>query len=167
MNPDAVQVYVTGGTFDKEYNFLTGDFFFKDTHLIDMFKKGRCTVDLDIKTLMMVDSLEMTEADREIIAYNCKNCKHENILITHGTDTMVETAIYLSNHGLDNKTIILTGAIIPTAFGTSSDGYFNLGSSLAFAQALNPGIYIVMNGRVFDWDDVKKNRSTGFFEYIK
>lgn len=161
-----VQVFVTGGTFDKEYNFITGELYFKDTHLPEMFSRGRCTFEVDIKTLMMVDSLEMTEADREIIAHNCRRSSFRHIIITHGTDRMVETARHLAQTDFKDKTIVLTGAMIPYAFGTSSDGFFNLGSALAFAQTLPPGIYIVMNGRYFHWDKVRKNLNTGNFEEI-
>ena len=162
-----IQVFVTGGTFDKEYNYITGELYFKDTHLKNMFNRGRCTVDIDVKTLMMLDSLELTPADRAIIAHSCKRTKAKHILITHGTDTMVETASFLAaDLELGHKTIVLTGAMIPYAFGTSSDGFFNLGSALAFVQTLQAGVYIVMNGRYFDWNNVRKNRSTGFFEEI-
>lgn len=166
MNKEFIQIFITGGTFDKEYNFITGELYFKDTHLALMFERGRCTLDLDIKTLMMIDSLEMTDADRDIIVHNCKSTKTNRILITHGTDTMVNTAQRLSDAKIKGKTIILTGAMIPYAFGNSSDGFFNIGSSLGFVQTLNPGVYISMNGRYFDWDNVKKNRQTGFFENI-
>ena len=157
-----IQVFVTGGTFDKEYDFITGELYFKDTHLSKMFEAGRSTLDLDVKTLMMVDSLEMTDADREIIVHNCKNCKSDHVLLTHGTDRMVATAEILAQHTIP-KTIVLTGAMIPIAFGTSSDGYFNLGSALAFAQILPSGVYIAMNGRYFNWNEVVKNRDTGYF----
>ena len=162
-----IQVFVTGGTFDKEYNFITGELFFKDTHLKSMFERGRSTLDIDVKTLMMVDSLEMTEADRDIIIHNCRKTRSKQIIITHGTDRIVETAAELAKADIKNKTIVLTGAMIPYAFGTSSDGFFNLGSALAFAQTLAPGIYVAMNGRYFAWNNVKKNRNTGFFEEIK
>ncbi len=162
-----IQVFVTGGTFDKEYNLITGELFFKDTHLSEMFERGRCTLDIDIKTLMMVDSLEMTDEDREIIVHNCRKSSASSILITHGTDRMVDTARTLAQAGLPAKTIVLTGAMIPYAFGSSSDGFFNLGSALAFAQAKPPGIYIVMNGRCFTWDNVRKNRQTGNFEEME
>lgn len=162
-----VQLYVTGGTFDKEYDYITGELFFKDTHLQDMIERGRCTLNLDIKTLMMVDSLEMTDADREIISHNCKSTKLNKIIITHGTDTMVETAKMLAAEDIAEKTIVLMGAMIPYAFGTSSDGFFNLGSALAFVQTLPPGVYIVMNGKCFDYDNVRKNRQTGYFESLK
>lgn len=166
MQKDYIQIFITGGTFDKEYNFITGELYFKDTHLNEMFVRGRCTLDLDIKTLMMVDSLEMTKADRDIIKHNCLSTKTDKIIITHGTDTMVDTAKVLSEANILGKTIVLTGAMIPYAFGTSSDGFFNMGSSLGFVQALAPGVYISMNGRYFHWDNVKKNRQTGFFENI-
>jgi len=166
MGEEFIQVYITGGTFDKEYNFITGELYFKDTHLSEMFVRGRCTLELDIKTLMMVDSLEMTVADREIITHNCKSTKTNKIIITHGTDTMVETAKELSAANIEGKTIVLTGAMIPYAFGSSSDGFFNMGSSMGFVQTLSPGVYISMNGRYFHWDNVKKNRQTGFFEKI-
>jgi len=162
-----IQVYVTGGTFDKEYNFVNGSLFFKDTHLPEMLDRGRCTLDIDIKTLMMTDSLEMTEEDREIIVHNCQRCTSDQILITHGTDTMVETAKVLANASISGKTIVLAGAMIPYAFGNSSDGFFNLGSALAFVQTLKPGIYIAMNGRWFEWDKVRKNTKTGFFEELQ
>ena len=162
-----IQVFVTGGTFDKEYNYLSGGLFFEDTHLPKMLERGRCRVPYNIKTLMMVDSLEMTESDRQIVAHNCKLSKSDRILITHGTDRMVETAKYLAQNDLPNKTILLTGAMIPYAFGTSSDGFFNLGSALAFVQILPPGVYVAMNGRYFTWDNVQKNRTTGYFEEIE
>ncbi len=161
-----IQVFVTGGTFDKDYNYITGKLYFKDTHLKQMFDRGRCTLDIDVKTLMMVDSLDMNEADRDIIVHNCKKSSSSRILITHGTDRMVETATYLAEANLKDKTIVLTGAMVPYAFGTSSDGFFNLGSALAFVQTLPQGIYIVMNGRYFNWNDVKKNSKTGNFEEL-
>lgn len=164
FNPPFIQVFVTGGTFDKEYNFVTGQLYFKDTHLNEMMERGRCTLDIDIKTLMMVDSLEMTDEDRSIIIHNCKKSSSNHILITHGTDTMHLTAKALAESGIANKTLVITGAMIPYAFGNSSDGFFNLGSALAFVQTLDPGVYIAMNGRCFAWDKVVKNTSTGFFE---
>ncbi len=161
-----IQVFVTGGTFDKEYNYLTGELYFKDTHLNEMFQLGRCGVEIDVRTLMMVDSLEMRDEDRALIIYNCARTPANRILITHGTDRMVETARHLAEANIKDKTIVLTGAMIPYAFGTSSDGFFNLGSSLAFAQVLPPGVYVVMNGRYFNWNRVRKNRQTGTFEEL-
>jgi len=159
-----IQIYVTGGTFDKDYDYINGELFFKDTHLPEMLDRGRSTLDADIKTLMMVDSLDMAEADREIILHNCRRTEAIQIVITHGTDRMVETAKYLAEEGVEGKTIVLVGAMVPYAFGTSSDGFFNLGSALAFVQTLPEGVYVVMNGRYFSWNRVQKNRKTGFFE---
>jgi L-asparaginase len=159
-----IKVFVTGGTFDKEYDELTGELFFKDTHLNEMLRLGRSQITVDIRTIMMVDSLSFTDADRQIILQNCLKAPEEHILITHGTDTMVETASLLAKH-VPDKTIVLTGAMIPYTFG-SSDGLFNLGSALAYVQVLPSGIYVVMNGKYFHWDKVKKNKKTGFFEEI-
>ena len=161
-----IQVFVTGGTFDKDYNYITGELFFKDSHLKSMFTTGRSTLEIDVKTLMMIDSLEMTKEDRNIILHNCKKSKSNHIVITHGTDTMVETARVLSDAQLKDKIIVLTGAMIPFAFGSSSDGFFNLGAAVAFVQTLDPGVYICMNGRYFPHDNVKKNYKTGYFEQI-
>ena len=163
---DLIQVFVTGGTFDKEYNYITGELYFKDTHLQDMFARGRCTLNIVVKTLMMVDSLEMTDEDRQIIIHNCKRSHADKILITHGTDRMVNTAEALAEAVIP-KTIVITGAMVPYAFGTSSDGFFNLGSALAFVQVLQPGVYIAMNGRYFNWNEVRKNSTTGYFESIE
>jgi L-asparaginase len=160
-----LRIFITGGTFDKEYNELDGKLFFKDTHLPEMLKLGRCKVPVEIRTLMLVDSLEMTNADRQIIAEQCRKCKEDRIVITHGTDTMEETARVLGK-SITDKTIILTGAIVPYKFG-SSDGLFNLGSALAFAESLPHGIYVAMNGRCFMWDNVKKNKKTGEFEELR
>ncbi len=157
-----IRVLVTGGTFDKEYDEINGRLYFKQTHLPELFNFGRCSLDISIRTLMMVDSLEMTEEDREIIIRACKRCKEECVVITHGTDTMVKTAQILQSHKI-NKTIVLTGAMIPIKFG-SSDGFFNLGSALAFAQTLPHGVYIAMNGKYFNANNVVKNKKTGFFE---
>ena len=161
-----IQIYVTGGTFDKEYNYITGKLYFKDTHLKSMFERGRSTLHIDVKTLMMIDSVDMTDEDREIILLNCKRTKARKVLITHGTDEIVATAQMLAKANID-KTIILTGAMIPHAFGTSSDGFFNLGAAVAFSQCLDPGVYICMNGRYFRWDNVRKNKKTGYFEKLK
>jgi L-asparaginase len=157
-----IRVLVTGGTFDKEYDELNGTLYFKDTHLPEMLRLGRCRLQVKIRTVMMVDSLEMTQADRELVLSQCGNSPEDRIVVTHGTDTMVETAEVIAR-GNTNKTIVLTGAMVPYAFG-SSDGLFNLGSALSFAQVLPPGVYIAMNGMVFDWDNVRKNRELGVFE---
>ena len=157
-----VRIFVTGGTLDKEYNELNGQLFFKDTHIHEILKLGRSKVDVSIRTLMLIDSLEMTDTDRDIIVESCKRSDENRIVITHGTDTMTTTAKVLAENVKD-KTIVITGAMIPYKFG-SSDGLFNLGSAIAFAQTLPNGVYIAMNGRYFNWDNVKKNRQTGFFE---
>jgi L-asparaginase len=161
----SVRVFVTGGTFDKEYNELTGTLAFQDTHLPEMLRLGRCRLDVSIRTLMMIDSLDMTEADRALIAEQCRAAGEPRIVITHGTDTMVGTAGVLARSFPrdGDKTIVLTGAMVPYAFG-SSDGLFNLGSALSFVQLLEPGVYIAMNGRCFGWDGVQKNPDTGVFE---
>jgi L-asparaginase len=161
-----IRIFVTGGTFDKEYNELTGSLFFKDTHLHEMLRLGRSRVDVSISTLMMIDSLEMSPADRQRIVDECGRAAETRLLITHGTDTMVETAAALAAAPTSaGKTTVLTGAMIPYAFG-SSDGLFNLGSALSFVQVLAPGVYIAMNGRCFEWNRVRKNRESGTFEAI-
>lgn len=159
-----IQVFVTGGTFDKEYNYITGKLYFKDTHLNEMFEQGRSTLDIQVETLMMIDSLEMNDTQRELIYNKCQSTNSKRIIITHGTDTMVKTASYLAQAADLNKTIVLTGAMVPIAFGTSSDGFFNLGSAVAFVQSLDRGVYIAMNGRYYNWDNVRKNTETGYFE---
>ena len=161
----SIRIFITGGTFDKEYNELNGQLYFKDSHLHELLNKGRNLVQVKIRTLMMIDSLEMTDRDRELIAHQCNHCEEDRIIITHGTDTMTETAGMLAEK-VKGKTIVLTGAMIPIKFG-SSDGLFNLGSALAFAQTLATGVYIAMNGRYFTWDNVRKNKQTGLFEEVK
>ena len=159
-----IKVFITGGTFDKEYNELNGSLYFKETHLHEMLDLGRSRLDLSIETLMMKDSLDFVDADRLAIAAACNNCINNKILITHGTDTMTITAEYLLKQ-CKEKTIVLTGAMVPYKFG-SSDGLFNLGSALAFVQVLKPGVYIAMNGKIFEADKVKKNTDKGEFEAI-
>jgi L-asparaginase len=158
----AIRILITGGTFDKEYDELTGKLFFKDTHIQEMLGLGRCRLDVAVRTVMMVDSLEMTDADRDTILANCRQSPESQIVVTHGTDTMVETARVLAA-GAREKTIVLTGAMVPYAFG-SSDGLLNLGSALSFVQVLPAGVYIAMNGRCFRWDRVRKNTTLGVFE---
>ena len=160
----SIQVFVTGGTFDKEYNELNGNLYFKETHLHEMLSLGRSKLDLSIDALMMKDSLDFVEADRALIASACNATTAQKILITQGTDTMTTTALYLQK-SCPNKTIVLTGAMIPYKFG-SSDGLFNLGSALAFTQVLPAGVYIAMNGKYFEADKVRKNTEKGEFESI-
>jgi L-asparaginase len=161
-----IRIFVTGGTFDKEYHELTGTLAFKETHLPEMLRLGRSRVSAATETLMMIDSLDMTDADRALIVDRCQRSAETRILVTHGTDTMVETARALAAAlSGSSKTVVLTGAMVPYAFG-SSDGLFNLGSALSFVQVLSPGVYIAMNGRCFPADRVQKNRNTGVFEAL-
>ena len=157
----SIKIFVAGGTFDKEYDEINGRLFFKDTHVPEMLKLGRCHLPTQLRTLMMIDSLEMTDSDRAMILESCRSCPEKRILITHGTDTMDQTAFVLGE-ALLPKTIVLTGALIPYKFG-SSDGLFNLGSALAFAQTLPHGVYVAMNGKYFLYNNVRKDRSTGEF----
>ena len=159
-----VRILITGGTFDKEYDEITGKLYFKDTHMREILDLGRSKLEVKIRTLMLLDSLEMTNHDRDVILDNCRRVSENKIVITHGTDTMTETGKVIANAKLE-KTIILTGAMIPYKFG-SSDGLFNFGGALAFAQALPHGVYIAMNGRYFDWNKVEKNKKTGVFEEL-
>ena len=159
-----ILILVTGGTFDKEYNELSGELFFKDTHVSEMLKLGRNLVRIETHTLMMIDSLNMTDEHRKLISDFCRHAKQDHIIITHGTDTMSDTAAFLANSKL-NKTIVLTGAMVPYKFG-SSDGLFNLGSAMAFVQTLSQGVYIAMNGKFFYAGNVKKNKTSGVFEEL-
>jgi L-asparaginase len=156
---------VTGGTFDKKYDELTGRLFFRDTHVPEMLRLGRSGIEVQVETVMMVDSLDLDDRSRRTIVDRVRACSENAIVITHGTDTMVETARALAAGALEEKTMVLTGAMVPYAFG-SSDGLFNLGSALSFVQVLPPGVYIAMNGRHFRWDAVRKNRESGTFEAI-
>jgi len=160
-----IKILVTGGTFDKEYDPLTGQLYFNETHVPEMLRLGRSRLHTHIKRILMIDSLNMTETDRKKILHECQTSLEDKILITHGTDTMTETAKLLGQH-IKDKTIILTGAMIPYAFG-SSDGLFNLGSALAFLQILPAGVYISMNGKYFHWNNVRKNKDVGLFEEIQ
>ena len=157
-----IRIFVTGGTFDKTYDEIEGALTFGDTHLNEMLRLGRCHVDVSVRTLMMIDSLAMTADDRAVIVRNCLTCEESRIVVTHGTDTMVETAAALAA-GVPGKTIVLTGAMVPYAFG-SSDGLFNLGSAISYVQSLPHGVYVAMNGTHFEWHNVRKNRETGVFE---
>ena len=163
MKPQ-VRILATGGTFDKEYNELDGSLFFRDTHVPEMLALGRCRVPATVQTLLMIDSLHMTPAHRKKILRACRKARETRLVITHGTDTMAETAQLLGRE-LSGKTVVLTGAMVPYKFG-SSDGLFNLGSAISFAQCLPAGVYVAMNGRAFDWDKVRKNRAKGEFEAL-
>jgi len=158
-----IKILITGGTFDKEYDEITGSLYFKETHIRELLDLGRSRVSVKIKKLMLIDSLEMKNLHRELILKKCLQSKENKIIITHGTDTMVKTAKFIAQGNL-NKTIILTGAMIPYKFG-SSDGLFNLGGAIAYVQSLESGVYIAMNGKCFKWSEVQKNFKTGVFEY--
>ena len=160
-----IALFVTGGTFDKDYNEINGKLFFRETHINEMLQIGRCMEPVRTKTLMMVDSLEMGEVQRRVVLEECRNCEEEKIVITHGTDTMTDTAKLLGQN-ISKKTIVFTGAMRPYVFG-SSDGVFNLGCAIAFAQSLPHGVYITMNGRYFFWDNVHKIREKGKFETVR
>jgi L-asparaginase len=160
----AVKILITGGTFDKEYDEINGKLYFNDTHLPEILHLGRCALDVSIDRLMMIDSLEMTDADREHILTECRQSEESRLVITHGTDTMDVTARWLGEAKLA-KTIVLTGAMVPYKFG-SSDGLFNMGTALAFVQSLPHGVYVAMNGKCFNWDNVRKNRTKGTFEQL-
>jgi L-asparaginase len=161
----AIRILVCGGTFDKQYDEIAGRLFFKDTHVSEMLRLGRSRVPVTVTTLMMIDSLDMTDSHRQAIASSCVSCPEDRIVITHGTDTMVETAAVVAAR-VTAKTIVLTGAMVPYAFG-SSDGLFNLGSALSFAQVLVPGVYVAMNGTAFLWNRVRKDRQNGVFEPVE
>ena len=159
-----IRLLVTGGTFDKTYDEITGTLSFKQTHVEEMLRLGRSSVPVTVDTVMLIDSLQMSEEDRLTLAQRCRECVEAAIVITHGTDTMVETAAVLARN-VPGKTIVLTGAMVPYAFG-SSDGLFNLGSALSFVQVLPAGVYVAMNGTHFRWDDVRKNREKGTLERL-
>ena len=163
-----IQIFITGGTFDKSYNYIEGNLYFEETHLPEMLKRSRCQLDLQIQTLMMLDSLELETSHRSLIRQACTDTPTDQILITHGTDTILESAAFLAQEKLlQQKTIVLTGAMIPYAFGSSSDGFFNLGCALSFVQTLERGVYVVMHGQYFHWNEVQKNKTKGRFERTK
>jgi len=160
-----IRILVTGGTFDKDYDELTGRLFFKETHVPEMLRRGRCLLDVTMETVTMIDSLDLDDRGRQQIVARTRDCDETAVVITHGTDTMVETGHALAAAGLAHKTVVLTGAMVPYAFG-SSDGLFNLGSALSFVQVLPAGVYVAMNGQQFRWDGVRKNKASGCFEAI-
>ncbi len=158
-----IRILVTGGTFDKEYDELSGRLFFRETHVPEMLRRGRARLDLTVETVLMIDSLDMNDTERSAIVQRCRDSAERAIVITHGTDTMVETARAIADAALGDRTIVLTGAMVPYAFG-SSDGLFNLGSALSFVQVLPAGVYIAMNGQAFSWEECRKDRARGVFE---
>ena len=160
-----LRLFATGGTFDKDYDEIGGTLFFKQTHVDEMLRLGRCRVPIAVETVMLIDSLQMTDEDRARIAERCRVCAETRLVVTHGTDTMVETAAVLARE-VRGKTIVLTGAMVPYAFG-SSDGLFNLGSAISFAQVLPEGVWVAMNGSYFAWDNVTKDRAAGEFQRLR
>jgi len=161
-----IRILVTGGTFDKEYDELTGRLYFRDTHVPEMLSRGRCRLEVSVETVAMIDSLEMDERGRTTIVERARASVERAIVVTHGTDTMVQTAAALAYARQTSKTIVLTGTMVPYAFG-SSDGLFNLGSALSFVQVLPPGVYVAMNGQHFNWNAVRKNTASGVFEAVE
>ena len=157
-----IRIIITGGTFDKHYDEIRGSLTFKDSHLPEILKFVRCTVPIEVELNQLIDSLDMHTSNRLRVLESCRRASEERIVITHGTDTMVETAAVLGEAGLA-KTVILTGAMVPYIFN-NSDAVFNLGCALTAVQLLPHGVYIAMNGRVFGWDKVRKNRELGVFE---
>lgn len=157
---------MTGGTLDKIYNPLNGELIFDESCLPQLLQQGRVTADVQYEGLFLKDSLEMTDADRQQLAAACQACAEQRILITHGTDTMVASAAVIAaalKDAAPQKTVVLTGAMVPYAF-KHSDALFNVGVALGALQALNPGVYVAMNGQIFPWHAVQKNRVAGIFE---
>jgi L-asparaginase len=161
---ESVRILITGGTIDKEYDPLRGELTFSRSHLSNMLNQVRCKVGFSLEEIMLKDSLEMRGEDREEILKRCTHCSENKVVVTHGTDTMVETAQFLGKN-LRSKTVVLVGAMIPYAFG-ASDALFNLGCAFSAVQTLPPGVYITMNGKIFFWNNVRKNKKSGEFEEI-
>jgi L-asparaginase len=157
-----IRIIITGGTFDKHYDEIRGNLTFKDSHLPEILAHVRCTVPIELELNQLIDSLDMHAANRQQVLESCRRAPEDRIVITHGTDTMVETAGVLGKAALA-KTIVLTGAMVPYIF-SNSDAVFNLGAAVMAVQVLDPGVYIAMNGRVFPWDRVRTNRERGVFE---
>tara|TARA_X000000950_G_scaffold49917_1_gene58572 strand:+ start:1611 stop:2105 length:495 start_codon:yes stop_codon:yes gene_type:complete len=164
MISDKISILITGGTFDKEYDEINGILSFKKTQIHEMLHQSRAKIEFEIKTLMLIDSLEMSDKQREEIVNNCAQDENNKIIITHGTDTIAETGQAIINEKL-HKCIILTGAMIPIKFG-SSDGLFNLGCAVGLVQSLKNGVYVAMNGNYFPANKVKKNIESGSFEEV-
>ena len=160
-----VRLLITGGTIDKVYNQSNGELEFDKTHFPEMVKRSRVEVDLTLEEIMLLDSLDMVDKERDIIVNSCMSCEEDFILITHGTDTMCDTARLIGESNID-KTIVLFGAMVPYAV-SNSDALFNFGCALGSLQLLESGVYVAMNGRVLPWDDVEKNRALGVFQYIE
>jgi len=158
-----IKVLITGGTIDKQYNELNGELIFTQSSVEDMLAQGGAKLDISVETVMLKDSLDMDDNDRQKILTSCLACEESQIVITHGTDTMVETSQVLAA-GIKDKTIVLLGAMVPYQF-KNSDALFNLGCAMAAVQTLESGVYITMNGKVFKYDEVVKNRELGEFKH--
>ncbi len=161
---DGIKLLVTGGTLDKTYNLHNGELHFIDSHVPEILAEGRCHAGVETETLMLKDSLEMTDADRAVIADVCNAARQQRIVITHGTDTLTDTAEYLAVRVKD-KTVVLLGAMVPWTI-RHSDAAFNLGAAISAVQCLPAGVHVVMNGRIFAAGRVRKNREEGVFEAI-
>jgi len=161
METDAIRLIITGGTFDKHYDEIRGELTFRDTHLPELVRQARITVPLELEINQLVDSLQMGDEGRLRVLEACRKAPERRIVVTHGTDTMVETARLVGEAGLD-KTIVLTGAMVPYKI-LGSDALFNLGTAFTACQLLPPGVWVAMNGRLFPWDDVRKDKSRGVF----
>jgi len=164
MNPEAIRLIVTGGTFDKYYDEIKGELSFKESHVPEILKRARVTVPVKVELNQLIDSLQMQDANRMSVLSACEGSAERRIIITHGTDTMTATASLLGKAGLP-KTIVLTGAMVPYKV-LDSDALFNFGTAFSAVQLLSEGVYIVMNGRVFAWNNVRKNKAIGVFEEL-
>lgn len=160
-----IRIFVTGGTFDKEHDPISESFVFSETHVPELLKRSRSLLDATVRTIMLIDSLDITQGDQEIILKACVNAKEDRIVITHGTSNMEKTAQFLGSR-IKDKTIVLTGAMVPYTF-SNSDALFNMGAALAFVQTLPHGVYVAMNGKYYAWDNVTKNTKLGIFEETK
>jgi len=158
-----IKLLITGGTIDKQYNELDGELIFTQSGVEDMLAQGRTKLDITFETVMLKDSLDMNDDDRQLILAACLACDESQIVITHGTDTMVETSRVLAAE-IKDKTIVLLGAMVPYTF-KKSDALFNLGCAVAAVQTLESGVYITMNGKIFNYDEVIKNRELGEFKH--
>ena len=160
-----IKIFVTGGTFDKKHDPITEGFVFDETHIPELLKRSRSLLDAKVRTIMLIDSLEITKSDQEIMLKACEDTEEDKIVITHGTSNMEKTAQFLGEK-IKNKTIVLTGAMVPYTL-RNSDALFNMGTALAFVQTLPNGVYIAMNGKYYNWDNVTKNTKLGLFEEKK
>jgi L-asparaginase len=159
-----LRIIATGGTFDKHYNELNGVLGFADSHLPEVIKRSRITIPAELEVVSLLDSLDMQDANRQNVLAACQAASEKAIVIVHGTDTMRETAEVLgAAAGMSDKTIVVTGAMIPYEVA-NSDALFNFGFACGVAQTLPPGVYVAMNGTIFTWDNVTKNRAAGVFE---